>query len=81
MAQSVEHPTLDFGSGQDPRVVGSDSVSGSVLSVKPAWDFLSVCPSVLLPLSPLMCSLSKINRLKTKHVYTFYSGLLTLHHA
>ena len=32
MAQSVECPTLGFGSGHDPRVVGSSSSAGSVLS-------------------------------------------------
>ena len=36
VAQSVERPTLDFGSGHDPRVVGSSPASGSVLSMKPA---------------------------------------------
>ena len=36
MAQLVEHLTLDFVSGHDPRVVGSSPVSGSVLSVEPA---------------------------------------------
>ena len=34
MAQSVEHLTLDFGSGHDPRVMGLSSASGSVLSVE-----------------------------------------------
>ena len=33
-AQSVKRLALDFGSGQDPRVVG--------LSTEPAWDSLSV---------------------------------------
>ena len=56
MAQSVEHLTLDFGSGHDPRVMGSSPASGSELSVKPALDFLSrsLCPS-----PPLACSLSE----------------------
>ena len=36
MAQSVEHPTLGFGSGPDLRVVGSSPVSASVLSVESA---------------------------------------------
>ena len=35
-ALSVEHQTLDFGSGRDPRVKGSSTMSGSVLSVEPA---------------------------------------------
>ena len=34
--QSVGHPTLDFGSGHDLRVVRSSSVSGYVLSVESA---------------------------------------------
>ncbi|VFV38414.1 g-protein coupled receptor 26 [Lynx pardinus] len=48
VAQSVEHLTLDFGSGHNPGVVGSSPVSGSVLSVEPAWDSLSLCPSPTL---------------------------------
>ena len=36
MDQSVEHPTLDFGSGHDSRVVGLSPISGSALSVEPA---------------------------------------------
>ena len=47
---SVEDPTLDVGSGHDPRVVGSSPTSGSALSMKPAWDSisLSLCPSPLI---------------------------------
>ena len=30
------HPTLDFGSDHNPRVIGSSPVSGSVLSMEPA---------------------------------------------
>ena len=40
--------TLDFGSGQDLRVVRSSPVSGSVLSMQLARDF-----SLLLLLPPL----------------------------
>ena len=36
VAQSVEHLTLDFGSGCDPRVVGSSPALGTVLSMEPA---------------------------------------------
>ena len=36
VAQLVERPTSDFGSGHDPRVVGLSPVSGSALSVEPA---------------------------------------------
>jgi len=31
VAQSVEHPSLDSGSGHDVRFVGSSAVSGSML--------------------------------------------------
>ena len=41
MAQSIERPTPDFGLGHDPtRVVGLSPVSGSELSVEPAYDSL-----------------------------------------
>ena len=36
VAQSVEHVTLDFGSGHDPGVMGSSPVSGSMGSVESA---------------------------------------------
>ena len=36
VAQLVEHPTLDFSSGHDLRVVGSSPESGSMLSRKAA---------------------------------------------
>ena len=35
-AWSVEHPTLDFGSDHDPRVVGSSPTLGFMLSEEPA---------------------------------------------
>ena len=44
MAQSVERPALDFGSGHDLRVVRSSPTLGSVLSTEPAWDSLSILP-------------------------------------
>ena len=47
MAQSVKHMTLDFGSGNDPRVVGQSPVLGSALSMEPAYK--SLC--LPLPLS------------------------------
>ena len=50
VAQSVKCATLDFSSGHDPRVMGSSSASGSVLSVGPAWD--SLPPSLSLGPSP-----------------------------
>ena len=36
VAQWVERLTLDFGSGHDPRVIGSSPTLGSVLSMEPA---------------------------------------------
>ena len=42
MAQSVEHPTLDFSSGHDPRFLGLKPVWGSMLSVEAAYDSLSL---------------------------------------
>ena len=58
MAQLVEFLTLDFGSGHDPRAVGSSPMSGSALSREPAEDSLS--PSLSLPLPPSY-SLSRSN--------------------
>ena len=60
VAQSIECPTLDFGSGYDLMVVGSSPALGSVLGMEPAWDYLS--PS-LSATPPLMLALSfKINK-------------------
>ena len=36
VAQSVEHPTLDFSSGRDSRIVGSSPALSSTLTVEPA---------------------------------------------
>ena len=75
----VEHLTLDFSSGCDPRVMGSSPALGSVLSVGPAWDFppLSVSVSVSLPLSapPLLtCALSKIKKNNKNYIlYLLYN--------
>ena len=51
MAQSLERRTLNFGSGRDPRVMGSGPVLGVTLNVEAPWDSLSVslCPSAPLP--------------------------------
>ena len=55
MAQLFEYPSLDFGSGHDPRVMGS----GSKLGMEPAWDSLSLPLSVPHPHSSThLCSLS-----------------------
>ena len=36
LAQSVKHPTLDFGSGHDLRVMGLSPKLGSMLGKEPA---------------------------------------------
>ena len=36
VSQMVQHVTLDFGSGHDPRVVTSSPASGSMLAMEPA---------------------------------------------
>ena len=65
MAQSVKHPTLDFGSGHDLRVREFEPTPGSALTV---WSLLRILPLTLsLCPSPLMCSLFlKINKHKKK---------------
>ena len=47
--QSVKHPTLDFGSGHDFRVVRLSPMLGSVLGMEPALDSLSPGPCTPLP--------------------------------
>ena len=44
---SVKHPTLDFGSGDDLRVVRLCLGLGSTLGMEPASDFLSPSSSAL----------------------------------
>ena len=51
MAQLVECPTLHFGSGHDPRIMGSRPVLGFM----PVWSLLKILSltlSLTLPLSP-----------------------------
>ena len=48
MAQSVEHWTVDFGSGHDLTVCEFDPTSGSALTAQPAWDSLSSSLSLSL---------------------------------
>ena len=66
MAQSVKHPTLDFGSGHDLRAVRLRPEWGSVLSRESAWDSLSLPLPLPLPLLMLSrvhaLSLSQINK-------------------
>ena len=57
VAQLVEHPTLDFSSGHDPRVVGSSPALGS------AWSLLQILsPSAPLPGSHALSSLTNKNK-------------------
>ena len=50
VAQSVEHPTLDFGSGHDLTVHEFEPcIELCADSAEPAWDYLSAC----------VCSLSQ----------------------
>ena len=70
MAQLVKHPTLDFGSGHDPRVLGSSSASGSQWSVSLLGIFslsCSLCSSSAHSLPPRPPPTSKLkNKLKKK---------------
>ena len=47
VAKLVQPPILDFCSGHDPRIMGLSPTSGSLLSMEPPWDVLSlsICPS------------------------------------
>ena len=58
VAQSVEHPTLDFGPGHDPRLMGLSPVLSSVLSTEPA-KILSLSPSATPPTSARALYLKK----------------------
>lgn len=60
----VEHSTVDFSSGHDPRGVGSSPMSGFTLNVECSWDSLSLyfCP-FLTRLFTHAFSLSKIKKL------------------
>ena len=59
----VGHPSLDFSSGHDPRVVGLSSVLGSALSMEPAWgSFIFSLPFSLYLSTRLALALFKIKR-------------------
>jgi len=60
MAQSVEHPILDVGSGHDLGVLGSSSVSGSLLGGESASPSALYLPLCLLVLSLLFYKVNKI---------------------
>ena len=58
-AQSVKHPTLDFGSGHDLRVNGIDPcVRLCTDSMEPAWDSLSLLSLYPTPAHTYFLSLS-----------------------
>lgn len=65
MAQSVEHPTLNFSSGHDLQDMRSCPTSGSSLGVESVWDSLPLplpLPRIILILSvPLSKILKKIS--------------------
>ena len=70
VAQSVKHPTLDFGSGHDLLVREFKPLDGLCTdSVKPAWNSLSLslslCPSPALSLSVFLSQNKQLNFLKS----------------
>ena len=71
MAQSVKHPTPDFGSGHDLTVYEFEPQVGLCADTEPAWDSLSLSLS-LCPLPSLSPSLIHALSLKIKKdVYLF----------
>ena len=81
LAQSVEHLTLNFDPGHDPRVIGQSFVLGSTLSKEPAWDppSLSLCPSPPLTSSPSLYKIKKEkqnkNRKRLNNKWSFYEWM------
>ena len=76
MVQSVESPTLDFGS-LDSKVLGPSPASASLLGI------LSFCPSAPPPFtcsfsSSLSLSLSQIKKIKIKNVVVLNLGSSSL---
>ena len=73
MAQSVKHPTLDFGSGHDLTVREFEPDVGICAdSVEPAWDSLS--PSLPLCSSPT-CALSLKYNLRKDPLSSYLSAV------
>ena len=62
VAQSVGQPTLDFGSGHDPRVMGSSPMSGSTLSMEPK--ILSLPLPLFFVLTHVLSPSLKLNKKK-----------------
>lgn len=61
MAQPAKHPSLDFGSGHEHRVVRLSYTLGSVMGVQPSEDSLPL--PLLTPMCVHMCSLSLLKKL------------------
>ena len=81
MAQSVEHPTLDFGSGHDLVVSEFKALIGLCAgSAEPAWDILSLPLSLSLPLLCALFLSLKINKINLKKKKKNESGPRILHH-
>ena len=79
MAQPIEYPTLNAGSGHNLRVVGSSPVSGSALSRESAGRFSPLaspptCARVCMCFLVYILSLSQIKKKTT----TMNSGILKL---
>ena len=84
MVQSLNHPTLNPGSGHDLMVCETEPCNGlCVDSLEPAWDFFPPPLSLPLPHS-LMCalslslSLSKLVNIKKEHCLNFSGHLLII---
>ena len=76
VAQLVECPTLDFGSGHDLRVMRSNPMSGCTLGMESAWGSLSSSPSAPPPtlrtsLHSLSVSLKKIKFRRAETGWTY----------
>ena len=81
VAQSVEHLTLDFGSGHDPRVMGLSPMLGLTVIMEPAWDslFLSLFlspPAHSLSLSLSLCLSKLTNKLSPSFCYIIFASLV-----
>ena len=76
--EKIKHPILDFGSGCDPRVVESSPTSGSMLSMEPTCDSLSLSLSLSPSFAPLPhlynLSFSKKKKLKVKKISEGHLG-------
>ena len=80
VAQSVKHPTLDFGSAHDLRVPEIKPPSGSLLteqSLLGILSLLSLCPSPCSRAHVCICvhfSPLKTNKMKMKRILSFFGS-------